>query len=234
MKVYTQYKVRIILFSKNEDKNISLIINHLLQKYEADKIIAVLDGNIQPTASILAANNIRFIQGPNKGKGAAIREAIQRIESDFLIFMDADGSHNPVEIEGLLKPLMNGRAEMVIASRFLGRSEELRGSIENTIRRLGNILGNYIINFLWNRKKKIISDCQNGFRAIRREVALSLDLKENSFSIEEEMVIRCLKMGYRVIEVPSFELKRKYGKSHIKKLFICDYIGCIIKNLFKR
>jgi len=234
MDKYNPYKFKIVLFAKDEGRNMFFTINQLLQRYEAEKIIAVLDGNIESTASILAEKNVKFIRGPNRGKGAALRTAIAGIETDIFVFMDADGSHRPDEIEELLKPLMNNEAEMVIASRFLGGSEELCGSIENLIRRLGNVLGNYLINFIWNRNKKIISDCHNGFRAIKREAALNLNLKENGFSIEHEMVIKCLKKGYGIIEVPSVELKRKYGKSHISKLlFCCYYIVCIIKNSFK-
>ena len=234
MDKFNSYKFSIVLFAKDEDRNIFFIINQLLQRYEADKIIAVLDGNIEPTASMLREKNVRFIQGPNKGKGAALRIAIESIESDIFVFIDADGSHNPDEIERLLEPLMNNEAELVIASRFLGGSEELSGSIENSIRRLGNILSNYVINFLWNRNKKRISDSQNGFRAIKKEATLGLNLNENGFSIEQEMVIKCLKKGYRIVEVPSFESRRKYGNSHIPKFHTCYYIGCIVNNLFKR
>ncbi len=229
-----QNNFKIVLLSKNEDRNIPIVVSQLLKEYKTENIIAVLDGNIKPTADFLLSKNVKFIQGPNMGKGAAIRAAIRMVNSNVLVFMDADGSHNLREIDSLIRPLMDNRAEMVIASRFLGRSEELHGSLENIIRRLGNISGNWIINFLWNRGKKAISDCQNGFRSIKRKVALDLGLQENSFSIEEEMVIRCLKLGHRIIEVPSVELQRNYGESHIKKIIIFHYIGCIIKNLFKK
>lgn len=196
-------------------------------------IIVVLNGDIEPTVRILEEKKVKYIQGPNKGKGAALRTAIQNIESDILVLMDADRSHNPDEIERLLKPLINNEADMVIASRFLGGSEELGGSIDNFIRHLGNVLGDYVINFLWNRNNKMISDCQNGFRAIKRKAALDINLKENGFPVEQEMVIKCLKKGYKIIEVPSFELKRKYGKSHISKIHLWYYIMCIIRNLFR-
>ena len=232
MGIYNQDKFRIVLFARNEELNIPSIIDKLLRKYEASKIIAVLDGNIEPTAKILEGKKVKYIQGPDKSKGTAIRTAIQDIESEILVFIDADGSHNPDEIEGLLTPLINNEADMVIASRFLGGSEELDGNIDNFIRNLGNILGNYVINSLWNRNNKKISDCQNGFRAINRKAALDIDLKEDGFSIEQEMVIKCLKKGYKIAEVPSFELERKYGKSHISKIHLFYYILCIIKNLF--
>jgi len=231
---YNPYTFNIILFAKNEEQNMLFIINQLLRIYGADKIIAVLDGNIEPTAGILKEKNIRFIQGPDKGKGAALRTAIKNIESDVFVFMDADGSHDPAEIEGLLRPLRNNEAELVIASRFLGGSEELAGSMENLMRRSGNILSNRVINLLWGRNKKRVSDCQSGFRAIKREAALGLDLEEDGFSIEQEMVIKCLKKGYRIAEVSSFESKRKYGNSHIPKFHTYYYVGCILKNLFKR
>lgn len=226
------YKFNIVLFAKDEDRNICFVIDQLLQRYAADNIIAVLDGNIEPTAVMLRQRNVSFIRGPNKGKGAALRAAIESIACDIFVFFDADGSHNPDEIDRLLKPLMNNQAELVIASRFLGGSEELAGSIENSIRRLGNILGNYFINFFWNRNNKRITDTQNGFRAIKRETALGLDLNEDGFSIEQEIVIKCLRKGHRIVEVPSFESRRKYGNSHIPKFHIFYYIGCMVKNLF--
>ena len=217
----------IVVFSKNEENNICFVINELLQKYAPD----VLDGDIELTGSILSQKNIQFIKGTNKGKGAAIQAAINNIDSDILVFMDADGSHNPDEIGCLLNPLVNDKAEMVIGSRFLGSSEELNGNALNRIRYAGNVISNALINFLWNRTGKNISDSQNGFRGIKRAVFLALSLEENSFSVEQEMVIKCLKKGYRICEVPSSERKRKYGRSHISAIHLIDYMACIIKNI---
>jgi dolichol-phosphate mannosyltransferase len=223
----------ISVFAKNEEENIPFVVDRLLAKYDAGRIVFVLDGNIEPTARILTERQIRFIQGPNKGKGAAIRHAIRNIDSEFLVFMDADGSHDPGEIDGLLDPLMNDSAEMVIGSRFLGSSEELHGSISNRLRYAGNVSGNCIINALWNRTGKNITDAQNGFRSVKRRPFLALALEEDGFSIEQEMVIKCLKNGYRVREVPSFEMKRIYGRSHISTSHFLRYAGCIVKNILK-
>lgn len=222
----------IVVFAKNEEGNIHFVVDQLLQKYTSDKIIFVLDGDIEPTINILSESNIRFIRGDDKGKGAAIKTAVQNIDSDILIFMDADGSHDPGEIESLLRPLFNDEAEMVIASRFLGYSEELYGNMADRIRYAGNVIGNVVINFLWNKTGKNISDAQNGFRSIKRAVFLDLSIEENSFSVEQEMVIKCLKKGYRICEVPSSERKRRCGRSHISALHFIDYARCIIKNVF--
>jgi glycosyltransferase involved in cell wall biosynthesis len=223
----------ISVFAKNEEENIPFVVDRLLARYDAGKIAFVLDGDIEPTARILTERRIRFIQGPNKGKGAALRYAIRNIDSELLVFMDADGSHDPDEIDGLLGPLMNDRAEMVIGSRFLGSSEELDGSLSNRLRYAGNASGNFVINALWNRTGTKITDAQNGFRSIKRRLFMALALEEDGFSIEQEMVIKCLKNGYRIREVPSFERKRKYGSSHISNSHFFRFVGCMVKNLLK-
>lgn len=233
MSEYGQCSFSIVVMAKNEHLNIPFVVDQLLRRYAPDKVVAVLDGDLEPTASFLVGKNIRFIEGPNKGKGAALRKAIRSIESDILVFLDADGSHQPHEIESLLYPLMHDEADMVIGSRFLGGSEELSGNMGSFMHFLGNAVGNVIINILWNRTDRKITDAQNGFRAIKRPRFFALMLTENSFSIEQEMVIKCLKKRYRIIEVPSFELKRKYGRSHICFLHLFDFIRCIVENIFK-
>jgi glycosyltransferase involved in cell wall biosynthesis len=223
----------ITVFAKNEQENIPHVVALLLERCAADRVIFVLDGDVEPTVRILAKEHIGFIRGPGKGKGAAIRFAIRNIDSELLVFMDADGSHDPGEIDGLLAPLMNDRAEMVIGSRFLGSSEELHGSIPNTIRYMGNALGNFVINSLWNRTGRKITDAQNGFRSVKRRPFLDLELEENGFAIEQEMVIKCLKRGYRIAEVPSNELNRRHGRSHIPLSYFFRFAGNIVKNMKK-
>lgn len=223
----------ISVFAKNEEENIPFVVDRLLARYDAGRMVFVLDGDIESTARILTEKGIRFIQGPGRGKGAAIRFAIRSIDSELLVFMDADGSHDPDEIDGLLEPLTNDSAEMVIGSRFLGSSEELHGSMSDRLRYAGNVTGNFVINALWNRTGTKITDAQNGFRSVKRKPFLALALEEDGFSIEQEMVIKCLKNGYRIREVPSFERRRKYGSSHISNSHFFLFARCMIKNLFK-
>jgi glycosyltransferase involved in cell wall biosynthesis len=223
----------ISVFAKNEEENIPFVVDRLLARYDDGRIVFVLDGNIEPTARILTERRIPFIKGPDRGKGAAIRFAIRNVDSEFLVFMDADGSHDPDEIDGLLEPLMNDSAEMVIGSRFLGSSEELHSSMSDRLRYAGNVSGNFVINALWNRTGTNITDAQNGFRSVKRTPFLALGLKEDGFSIEQEMVIKCLKKGYRIREVPSFEKKRMRGRSHISNSHFFRYAACMIRNLPK-
>ena len=220
----------ILVFAKNEEANLPFVTDRLLEHYAADKILFVLDGNVAPSAGILCDRKIRFLRGTGQGKGAAIRMAIREVESDILVFMDADGSHDPAEIKDLLAPMAGSQVALVIGSRFLGSSEEFHGNVSDKIRYLGNVTGNVIINRLWNRTGRKITNAQDGFRSVRRSIFLTLGLEENGFSIEQEMVIRCLKKGYDIREVPSREGKRVSGRSHISPLHFFCYVGCLIRN----
>ncbi|MBF0491143.1 MAG: hypothetical protein HQL15_11145, partial [Candidatus Omnitrophica bacterium] len=121
---------------------------------------------------------------------------------------------------------------MVVGSRFKGGSEELSSSPQEMVRRVGNMLSTFIINTRW---RVCLSDTQNGFRAVRRSAALALDLQEDTFAIEQELTMQCLKRRMKIVEIPSFELKRAHGSSHIvfgKMLPV--YISCFFRQVFSR
>jgi hypothetical protein len=101
----------------------------------------------------------------------------------------------------------------VTGSRFLGGTDELYGGFGEFLRLVGSSLISTCIG--WRFKNKI-SDSQNGFRAIKTDVLRKLNLKENITTIEQEMIIKTLKKGFRLIEVPSHEYNRFSGKSHIQ------------------
>ena len=165
-----------------------------------------------------------------KGKGDGIRVAIEHAKEDIIVFIDADGSHIAKDIPKIVQPIKDGKADMVIASRFIGGSEELHGTFGKFMRMFLSMVIAQIINWRFN---KAIGDTQNGFRAIRKDVAKDLDLKANIFDIETEMVMKCYKGGYKIAEVPSRELKRKHGGSGIN-LWRMGWIYAwrVFKNLF--
>lgn len=233
MIVNNNSKVAIIIPVKNEEQTIGEVLDKLLLNFNVDNIVVIDDSSSDRTAEIARYKNVRIIQGKGIGKGAALRKAIDNVTSDIILFIDADGSHNPDDISSLIQPIIDDNADLVIASRIKGGSEEFSGNIKNIMHYFGNVLASFIVNLIWGHGKKIVTDCNNGFRAIRTNVAKQLDLKENSFAIEQEMVIKCLRMGYRISEIPSYESKRKYGKSHINLVTMLPrYIWCFIKNLF--
>jgi dolichol-phosphate mannosyltransferase len=118
----------------------------------------------------------------------------------------------------------------VSGSRLIGGSSELHGGFDEFLRLAGSSLITACINY---RFKVRLSESQNGFRAIRTAVLKSLELRENSTTIEQEMVIKTLKQGYRMAEVPAHEHERRHGVSHIRLWRVsARYVYTLVKNLF--
>jgi dolichol-phosphate mannosyltransferase len=112
----------------------------------------------------------------------------------------------------LIGPVIAGEADMVVGSRGKGGSDELHGSLEQFIRYTGSQLIMLAINYRWNVR---LTDSQNGFRAIRKDVARRLDLRSDLTTIEQEMLMKALKRGFRVSEVASHEYERRWGTSKV-------------------
>lgn len=203
-------KISVIISARNEEKCIGETIKGV--KPYCGEII-VMDGHSRDrTAEIARELGARVIQDEGRGKGQAIRMGIAAATREIVVFIDADGSHDPNDIPKMVAPILKGEADHVTGSRALGGSEELHGTFENFMRMLGNAVIILTINF---RFKTLLSDSQNGFRALRADLAKNLDLKENITTIEQEMVIKTLHAGYRIVEVPAHEYSRKFGESNI-------------------
>jgi dolichol-phosphate hexosyltransferase len=205
------HAITIVIPTLNEEETIEYIIERC--KPYGDEIL-VIDGHSSDRTFALASSlNVTVLMDNGRGKGAAMRQALNAASGDIVVFIDADGSHEPQDIPRLIAPIIRGDADHVTGSRILGGSSELFGGFDEFMRLAGSSFITECIN--WRFKTKL-SDSQNGFRAIRREVALKLDLKEDITTIEQEMVMRTLKCGYRMAEVPSHEQKRFVGPSKIK------------------
>lgn len=222
-------KIICVIPTFNEEKTIENIINRT--KPYCNEILVVLSKkSTDQTKKIVESMGIKNITDNGIGKGEALRCAIKYIQDGIIIFMDADGSHIPEDIPALVKPILEDKADMTIGNRYLGGSEELHGTFNKFLRMFFSMCISQIINWRFNRE---MQDTQNGFRAIKVNVAKDLDLKANIFDIEAEMVMKCCKKGYRIGEVPSRELVRKYGKSGLK-LYPMGFIFFwrVLKNLF--
>jgi glycosyltransferase involved in cell wall biosynthesis len=241
---YLQYNfsIAIAVLAKNEEYSIRAILKDILTFIKKEDIFVIDGQSTDNTRRITEDMGIRVYSDNGKGKGAGIKWAINNIHRDILVFMDADASHRPAEIKDILLPFSNNYCDvdMAIGSRFLGHSDELDGSPSLWLRRIGNKLSVYILNKVWRQS---LTDIQNGFRAIKRTSIQQLNLRENSFAIEQEMVMKCLTMKKKIIEVPTWELKRLYGKSKLnpsKMLcrfilsFICNIYNHVKENLFPK
>lgn len=223
-----QPKISVIIPARNEALNIGEVITGV-QPF-VDEVL-VVDGHSTDDTRTVAENlGARVLLDNRKGKGDGIRLGIQQATGDILVCIDADGSHEPKDIPKLVQPIIEGKAEMVIGSRGTGGSDELHGDFPRFIRFTGSYILLLMINYRWNVR---LTDCQNGFRAIKAEVARSLNLQEDTHTIEEEMVMKCLKHGYRIGETPSHEYARKHGVSTLQLARTWYKFGfCILKHYF--
>ena len=201
----------IIVPTKNEEQTIAEIIDRCLN-FTAN--ILIVDGHsTDKTLEIVKKKKVPFVLDNKKGKGEALKIGVKNTTQEVIVFLDADGSHHVEDIPKLLQPIQEGEADMVVASRMLGGSDELHGTFNKFVRSTGNNFLAVLINLKW---KTDLTDIENGFRAIKRDVFNALNLTSKGFTIEQEMVLKCLKKGFRVKEVASHEYARKYGYSKLK------------------
>ena len=221
-------RISIIIPTKNEEETIGEIIDAV--KPHGDEIMVVDGKSRDRTREIALAKNTKIVIDSGQGKGAAIRAGIKEAQGDIIVFIDADGSHDAADIPRLVEPIIEEEADMVIGSRMRGGSDELHGTLKEMIRLWGSGVITLAINW---RFGKNITDYQNGFRALRTSMARALTLKEKHTTIEQEMSIDCIKKGYRIIEVPTHEYRRRGGVSKVNTLRHGPrYVYSLIKNLF--
>ena len=193
-----EIKVEIIIPTLNEEKTIEELINNIRScLLPIELSILVIDGgSTDRTVDICKRRNVRFLVQKGKGKGNAMREAVEQSEADIVVFIDGDGTYSPSDLGLLLEPLLDGKSDMVVGSRILGKRERGAISIFNT---LGNRLFNRAINFAM---KSSITDSLSGYRALYKKTFSNLILFSDSFEIEVEITVEALAKGYRVLEVP--------------------------------
>jgi len=220
-------RVTVVVPAKDEEGLIAEIVDSV--KPYADEILVVDGHSTDRTREIAATHGARVIQDRGRGKGEALRMAIDDGTTGILVFIDADGSHDPHDIPKLVGPIRAGQADLVIGSRGKGGSDELHGTLQQFIRYVGSQIIMLAINYRWNVR---LTDSQNGFRAIRRDVGRQLGLTSNLTTVEQEMLMKALKQGFRVSEVPSHEYERRWGTSKVvvwKLWFV--YVWSFLRNL---
>ncbi len=219
-----------VIPARDEERTIADAV-HAAAGYASEVI--VMDGHSRDaTADVARKAGAKVFTDPGLGKGSAIRESLGRSEADVLVFMDADGSHDPADIPRLAGMILSDGADLCVGCRFSGGSEELSVSTGQLIRTVGNIAMNIAINSRWNVQ---LSDTLNGFRAVRRSVAQKLELTEDRHTIEQEMVMKSLRHGYRVANIPTHEYPREFGTSHIRIWREWPmFVWCVVKNVAAR
>lgn len=196
--------VCILIPTLNEEETIGGIIREF--KSEGFENIFVIDGNSEDaTRERAKREGARVEVQQGKGKGAAVKQAFERIEEEIIVMIDGDGTYSPSEVRKLIEPIVSGEAEHVIGNRFA------YGGAFAKLHRVGNWVLNKIFGFGYGVRLK---DILSGYRALTKESVKKMNLEKKGFEIEAEMAIESVKKGIRIKEVPISYEKRK-GKSKL-------------------
>jgi glycosyltransferase involved in cell wall biosynthesis len=180
----------------NEEKNIGSIIMKLKQLYKY--VIVCDDGSSDMTESIATSLGAHVIKHEkNQGYGSAIKTIFneaKKIGGDVLVTFDADGQHQVSEINSMLKPISENKADIVIGSRFLGKTEKIP-----RYRKVGIKTITGLTNVMTGSK---ISDSQSGFRAYSKKTLKEISPTESGMGISTEILIKAIKNKMRITEIP--------------------------------
>lgn len=207
--------VCIILPTLNEALSIGNVIEEIPRRaleeqgYRVD--ILVVDGNsTDPTIQIARDKGARILIEPRRGKGRAIRTALEKTQADFVFMLDGDYTYPTTHIPAMLAVLQD--YPVVIGSRLKGKRQE--GALR-TLNLFGNHLLTWMANILYGTR---ISDLCTGYWGFRREVVQNLNLTSDGFQLEAELLTRLAEKGYKIGEVPILYRSRAgKAKLHVLK-----------------
>ena len=205
----------LVLLTLNEIEGVRALVPKLPIDV-VDEALAVDGGSTDGTCEFLEANGIRVVIQERPGRGEAFRVAINQSSGNHVVFYSPDGNEDPADIPRLFEALEFG-ADMVTASRFLPGARNEEDDTLLPLRKWANQAFTFLANVVWNRGDWV-TDTINGFRGVRREVFWQLAPQSMSYTIEYEMTIRAMKLGFRVVEIPTREGDRIGGTTKIASL----------------
>jgi glycosyltransferase involved in cell wall biosynthesis len=194
-------KLSVVMPVYNELRTLRSVIERVLSVPLELEILCVDDGSKDGSRDVLADlqkqhRQIRvFLQPENRGKGAALRRGIAEAVGDFVIIQDADLEYDPSDYPALLEPLVQGKADVVYGSRFLGAAP-------HRVLYFWHSVGNRALTLLSNCLTNInLTDMETCYKAFRREVLQAIPLEENRFGFEPEITMKVAKRRLRIYEV---------------------------------
>ncbi len=217
-------KVSIIIPVYNEKTTILEILKRVQAvKLGLDREIVVVDDfSRDGTRDILAGlkqKNVKVVfHEVNRGKGAALRTGFEKATGDIVLIQDADLEYDPREYPTLLRPILDGRADVVYGSRFLGGPHRVLF--------FWHSVGNRILTTFSNMTTNLnLTDMETCYKVFRREILSKVRLRSERFGFEPEITIKLAKLGCRIYEVPISYAGRDYSEG--KKIGWKDGVAAI-------
>src|SRR5438067_8059503 len=204
----------VIVPAFNEAATLGRVLRRVLLQPCVQQVLVVDDGSTDGTSEVAERflNDVRLTvlkHSSNRGKGAAIRTAIDAVHAPIVVIQDADLEYDPIEYAAMIAPILQGRADVVYG---------VRGFASHTAYSYWFVLGNRLVTTATN----VLFDCyiqdmETGFKALRSDLIRRLNLRGDRFDIEPEITARVLRLGYRIHEVPIsyYARSREQGKKLI-------------------
>ncbi len=218
-------KLSVVMPVYNESETVEEIVRRVRAVPMAKELIIVDDGSTDGTRELLKAMEgdedvtVLYHQR-NRGKGAALQTGFEQVGGDVVIVQDADLEYDPADYPALLEPILDGRADVVYGSRFLGGPHR--------VLYFWHYVGNRFLTVLSNMLSNLnLSDMETCYKAFRREVLEEISIKSDRFGFEPEFTMKVAKKGFVVYEVPVSYSGRTYAEG--KKITWKDGVAALWK-----